>query len=441
MASTQLRETKVRKKFGKSVVLQTYRRVLSVPGAAAFSGAGLLARLPFSMTGLGIVLLVSDRTGSYGTAGALAAAYVVAEACGQPVVGRLVDRHGQARVVLPVLVVFAAGTTLLCVGVELGWSRPWWFAGATLAGASYPPWGSLVRARWVHALLRRRSLLPTAFAIEAVVDEAVFVIGPVLVTALVTAVHPSAGVVAAAVLGTVGGVLLVAQVRTAPPVRPRRSPGDVAPAMGWATLAPLAVASAGLGIFFGGAEVATVAFAEAAGSRGDAGWMLALWATGSLLAGIAVGALPAVDPLLQFRVGALALTATMATAMLAGSSGGLALCLFASGLAVSPTLIAAMALVEQTVPSSRLTEGMTWATTGLAIGVAPGAAGAGATIDAAGATLAFLVPVAGGGLAALLAWTIRPTPARRIGSDGAGDHTVDKSSAPVRADPRRQPDA
>jgi hypothetical protein len=204
--------------------------------------------------------------------------------------------------------------------------------------------------------------------------------------------------------------------------------------MGWGTLAPLAVASVGLGIFFGGAEVATVAFAEAAGSRGDAGWMLALWATGSLLAGVAVGALPAVDPLLQFRVGALALTATMATALLAESSGVLAVCLFGSGLAVSPTLIAAMALVEHTVPSSRLTEGMTWATTGLAIGVAPGAA-------AAGATLAFLVPVAGGGLAALLAWTIRPTPARRIGSDGVGDQTVDKSSAPVRADPRRQPDA
>jgi len=422
-------------------VLQTYRRVLSVPGAAAFSGAGLLARLPFSMTGLGIVLLVSDRTGSYGTAGALAAVYVVAEACGQPWVGRLVDRHGQVRVVLPIMVLFAAGTALLCVSVELGWQRSWWFAGAIVAGASYPPWGSLVRARWVHALAQRRPLLPTAFAIEAVVDEAVFVIGPVLVTALVTTVHPAAGVLAAAVLGTAGGILLAAQPRTAPPIRPRREVGFSAPAMGWPTLAPLALASVGLGIFFGGAEVATVAFAEEAGSRGDAGWLLALWASGSLLAGIAVGSLPAVDSLRQFRAGALVLMATMATAMLAGSPGMLALCLFGSGLAVSPTLIAAMALVEQTVPSSRLTEGMTWATTGLAVGVAPGAAVAGATIDAAGATVAFLVPVAGGALAALLAWTIRPTPARRIGSDGAGQHTVDKSSAPVRADPGRQRDA
>ena len=422
-------------------MLAPYRRILSVPGTAAFSAAGLLARLPISMIGLGIVLLVSARTGSYGTAGAIAAAAIIAEAAGGPVIARLVDSHGQARVALPALAVFALGVALLCLGVESDWPRGWWYVAAVIAGFAFPPWGSLVRARWASALAERRALLPTAFALEAVVDETVFVIGPVLVTALVTAVHPVAGLVSAVVLGVVGGLVLLGQRSTAPAPVPRpRSKASREP-MGWVTLGPLAIASSGLGMFFGGAEVATVAFAEEAGNRGDAGWMLAVWAMGSLLAGVAVGNLGPGDSLRRFRWGALVLTATMATTPLASSPAVLAALLFGSGLAISPTLISSVALVEQAVPTGRLTEGISWMTTGLIIGVAPGAALTGATVDGYGASAAFWVPVGGGALAAGLAWTIRVSSARRIGSPGPGDQTVGESSARVRADSGRRRDA
>ena len=110
-------------------------------------------------------------------------------------------------------------------------------------------------------------------------------------------------------------------------------------------------------------------------------------------------------------------------------------------MAIAPTLIASVALVEQTVPASRITEGMTWLTTGVLIGMAPGAALCGAVVDGYGASIAFLVPVAGGALAAILAWTIRPTPARRIGSNGLAHQTVDESSAQLRADSGRRRDA
>ena len=62
------------------VMLSRYRRVLSLPGALAFSASGLVARLPISMVSLGIVLLVSTRTGSYSLAGAVSAAYILANA-------------------------------------------------------------------------------------------------------------------------------------------------------------------------------------------------------------------------------------------------------------------------------------------------------------------------------------------------------------------------
>ena len=39
-------------------MLAPYRDLLSTPGGKAFSGAAFVARLPISMIGLGIVLLV-----------------------------------------------------------------------------------------------------------------------------------------------------------------------------------------------------------------------------------------------------------------------------------------------------------------------------------------------------------------------------------------------
>ena len=188
---------------------------------------------------------------------------------------------------------------MLAIGVETDASQVWWYAGAVLMGAAFPPWGSLVRARWVYAVRNTRTVLPTAFALEAVVDEAIFVVGPTLVTALVTLVHPTAGVGGAAALGVVGGVLLLAQRSSAPPpARRRRDPAaDAAAAapsaaaaraaaaadrLGWRVLGPLTVASVGLGMFFGGAEVSAVAFTEEAGNRADAAWVLGLWATGSM---------------------------------------------------------------------------------------------------------------------------------------------------------------
>ncbi len=303
-------------------MLQSYRRVLSLPGTVAFSAAGLLARLPMAMTGLGIVLLVSGSTGSYGTAGAVAAVYTLAGAAFQPLLGRWVDRYGQVRVATPSLAAFALGTAALAGCVQAGTDHLWWYASAAVMGAALPPWGSLVRARWAHAVRDRRALLPTAFAIEAVVDEAIFVTGPTLVTALVTLVHPAAGVGGAALLGVVGGLLLLAQRATVPPAAPRRTASTVRAPLGWRVLGPLTVASIGLGVFFGGAEVAAVAFTEEAGNRADAAWVLGLWATGSMVAGIVAGTLPAGSALRRLRGGTMLLTATMATTLLATSSGG-----------------------------------------------------------------------------------------------------------------------
>ena len=272
-------------------MITTYRRVLSLPGALAFSLSGLVARLPISMVSLGIVLLVSTRTGSYGLAGAVSASYLIANAVfavrpgparrpARPAPGAAADDPGVRR---------RAGPADGGGGVVLGRPLPPALR-RSLAGAALPQIGSCVRARW-SLVVRDRSLLQTAFAFEAVVDETVFMVGPTLVTLLATAVHPLAGLARRAAgrrRGHAGAGRAAADRATRAPAapRPRAAPRP-------------AVAAAGAAGRRGGGdgravrrrEVATVAFAEELGTKAASGPLLAVWALGSLLSGLVTGAL------------------------------------------------------------------------------------------------------------------------------------------------------
>lgn len=383
-------------------MLTTYRRILARPGTALFSATGLVARLPISMVGLGIVLLVEHATGSYGLAGSVSAAMLIGQASFAIPQGRLLDRLGQPRVLPAVVTVWGVGLALLMWSVEADWPIASAYALAVVAGAGLPAVGSCVRARWAHVLDSPRDV-QTAFALEAVADEAVFMAGPIIVTVLATTVHPTAGLGAALAAGVLGTLYFAAQRSTAPPPHPRApTRADRAP-IPWATVAPLTVVCAALGLLFGAAEVTAVAFSEEQQAKSYVGVLLALWAFGSLLAGAITGAITwRRGPVVRLRVGALGMAATMLPLPFIESMWVMGAVLFAAGFAIAPTLIATMSLAEQVLPSSRLTEGMAFLHTGLIGGVAPGATLAGVVIDAHGASPSYLVSF-GGGLVALAA--------------------------------------
>lgn len=389
----------------------TYGEVLRLPGAALFSLTGLVSRLPLSMSSLGIVLLVRENGGSYAAAGLIAAAHVAAAAAAAPLQGRLADRWGQRIVLVVVGAAYGLGMTATIAAISglTGGGEvppPWPHVAAAAAGLFVPQTGSFVRARWTHALRDRRPLLTTAFAIEAVLDEVVFVVGPVLVTFLTLQVLDVAGLATATAAAVLGSWTLAAQTSSEPPrASTRTSRRDP---MGWAVLAPVLVASVGIGTLFGSAEVIVVAFTEEDGVPGAAGVVLAVWAAGSLLAGVVVGALPApADPVRRLRWSVLVLGALFAPLLVAPGTVWLAAGMFLAGVMISPTMIAATSVIEAYVARSRLTEALTWTTTGLAIGIAPGAALAGAVVDAHGAAAAFAVPLVAGLSAAVVAWTAR----------------------------------
>ncbi|HSV37192.1 MAG TPA: MFS transporter [Nocardioidaceae bacterium] len=394
-------------------MITTYRRVLGLPGAFAMSLSGLVARLPISMISLGLVVLISGETGSYSLAGAVTASYIVASAVCSIFLARLMDQFGQAAVILVSLMVSMVALVLTMVAVEEHWASPAAHLLAAVSGATLPLVGSAVRARWSH-LVSDKALLQTAFAVEAVIDEVVFVLGPTLVTLLATGVHPLAGLTAAIVAAVTGTLAFVSLRSTEPPPSGRHERGHAEP-MGWTALAPLAVAAACMGILFGGCEVATVAFADEHHHKAIAGPLLAIWSLGSLLSGVAVGLIRwKASNATRFQRALLALGTLLVPLPFIDNFWLLAAALFLAGWCISPGLIAAVSMIAETVPRARLTEGMAVFSTGLMAGVAPGAAIAGWVVDRHGASASYWVPVAAGFIGAALAFATsalrRPAP-------------------------------
>ena len=384
-----------------------YRQVLADPRARAFSAAGFLARLPLSMTGIGIVLLVSLTTGSFGRAGIIAGVGTLCAAVAAPGWGRMIDRLGQARVLLTAVTIWTGGLTLVIVSVVAGWPLGVTLVGSVAAGLGYTSSGSAVRARWTHRL-QASPLLNTAYAVEAVVDEVIFIVGPVLVTYLATSFHPALGIGACGVLGLVGAVLLAAQRATQPPVRVEPTDGVVRERIRPGVLLPIAACCAALGVVFGGMEVAIVAFARDAGVLRYAGVILMVWALGSLVAGVLTGSIQwRATPARRFRVGAAALACSVLPLPFVADPVLMAALLTLSGLAIAPTMIASIAVTQASVPGDRLNEALGWTTTGLATGVAIGAAGIGQLVDQFSPTAAFWGLVGAGGVLLLSGLFVR----------------------------------
>src|SRR3954464_12725803 len=362
--------------------------------------AAFIGRLPLSMVGLGCVLLVASETGSYGLGGAIAAVGAVTTALAVPVIGGLADSHGQRRVLLPVLLIFVVSGMAFLAAIKHDW--PLWtvFLAAGVSGACIPPVSSMIRVRWTH-LLHGSRRLPTALAMESVVDEFVFIVGPVLVTFLSTTGHATSGVVTAFTLATVGSLLFAAQARTEPPPGGHESRSGPS-AMRTPGLRVLFVVGGSVGAILGTLEIALVGFADQVGARSMSGVLIAGLALGSMASGIGWGTVHWRLPLRHRLFGVLALMTVCTLPLLVGHDIWIMLpCVVLAGVAVSPSLISSFTLAEVLVPRAAVTEAFTWIGTALGLGVAVGASLAGKIVDIAGANSAFLVATTAAAIAAV----------------------------------------
>ncbi|MFF8731128.1 MFS transporter [Streptomyces sp. NPDC015171] len=374
-----------------------YTALFAEPGTKGFSAAGFLGRMPLSMMGIGVVTMVSQLTGRYGLAGALSAAIALSAAAIGPQISRLVDRHGQSRVLRPATLVALAAAAGLLLAAHFRW--PDWVLFVCAAGiGSVPSLGAMIRARWA-ALYRGTPKLHTAYSFESVVDEVCFIFGPIISIGLSTAWFPEAGPLLAACFLAAGVFWLTAQHATEPAPHPRARQGGGS-ALRSAGLQVLVATFVATGAIFGAVDVVTVAFADERGHKGAASLVLALYAAGSCAAGVVFGLLRfSGAPERRWLLGVAAMAVSMIPLLLVGNLPLLAVALFVAGLAIAPTMITTMSLIEEHVPRAQLTEGMTWVSTGLAVGVALGSSAAGWVIDAAGARAGYGVPVVSGAVA------------------------------------------
>ncbi|MFE9631318.1 MFS transporter [Streptomyces sp. NPDC006463] len=403
-----------------------YRAIFAAPGTKAFSAAGLIGRLPISMVGVGILTMISEITGRYAMASALTGTLALAAAVIGPQVSRLVDQYGQRRVLRPATAVSVASVAVLLVAAANGWPDWTLFVCAAIAGC-VPSVGSMVRARWTVIYRESPRELHTAYSFESVIDEVCFIFGPIIAIMLSTVWFPEAGPLIAAVCLFAGVWLLTAQRATEPAPHPRDEHADRTSALRSPGLQVLTATFVATGAIFGSIDVSTLAFAEEQGHKSYASYILAVWALGSCIAGIVFGLLHLKGRTeRRWVLGICAMAVSMIPLLLAGNLPFLAVALFVSGLAIAPTMITTMALIEAHVPRAKLTEGMTWISTGLAVGVAIGSSVTGLVIDAAGAQRGYVVSIASGVAAAAVAFAgyrrlTRPAQGEEPASDGDGD--------------------
>ena len=431
-----------------------YLAVLALPGALRVFLPAMLGRLSFAMVTLGLLLLIQSAIGSFAAAGVATGAFGLANVLASPARARLVDARGQRPVLVALAVGHAVGLVALVAVVRADAPVAAVVAVAAASGLLLPPLGAAMRVVWA-ALVPDPRMRTRAYSLDAVSEEVVFTVGPLLVAALVAVADPEAAVLASAaatVLGTLG--MTSSRLSRAQAARPveaseagtsagaeadaralRRARLRASAPLRQPLVVPLLVALVGVGAVLGSVEVAVAALAERAGGAALAGPLLAAFAAGSAVGGLAYGARAWRSPA-RIRLPALAAGMLAATGALAAVAAGVpadadplalvavAVALVPVGLFLAPAMVTGYLLAdERTVPEVR-TEASAWVNTAVNTGVALAAAAVGVVVDAAGP----VAGIAGGAVAAVVLLGIAaPLLLRRRADAGPGGPAADAS--------------
>jgi MFS family permease len=386
-----------------------YIAVLRMPHVAPLLVASMLARLPFGMYALALVLYLAEERGSFAVAGLVDGAFGLGAALGGPVQSRFIDRLGQRRVLLPLALLDGVATFALIALTEAGAPTVALMACALIGGFSIPTIGSALRTLWPGLLRRREDLVPAAFALDSVAIELLFTAGPLIAAAAIAIVSPIAALALCAACVVAGVALFVVQ----PPSRDWR-PHDQAGSHGRlgalrsGGVRTLMVATLPIGFCFGVVEISLPAFAKQFGAPEWAGVLLAVWAAASAVGGLAYGARNWRLPLssLYLRLAAL-LPLGFLPALAAPSVAAMAFLIVPAGLLIAPLGAAGNQLVGQIAPRGAVTEAYTWPVTALIAGFAIGTATGGALVEAVDWHACFIAAALAGTIGASIAYAGR----------------------------------
>lgn len=370
----------------------TYGAVLRLPGVTRLFVVSFLARIPAAMVGVVLTLhVVTTLDRGYGQAGLVVGAATVGMALGAPWRGRLVDKLGLRRAIAPSVVVESA---VWLAAPHLSFELL--IVAAVLAGLFLVPVFSV--SRQSLSVLVPIAHQKAAFSLDSVAVELTFMLSPVVGVLLATQASTSVALTVVGALTVGGGVLLM---WANPPTRSARPAGPAVELPKQRLVSPalvvLLLAGVAASFVLVGTDVSLVATLNDSGRSADVGWMIALWAGGSVVGGLVHGASHR-NPSPLLLVALLAL-ATIPAAFASGPVW-LAVAVVVAGLPCAPALSSINATLVRLVPEHRRGEVMGWSGTMSTVGNALGAPLCGAVIDRATPGAGFLTAaVVGGGLA------------------------------------------
>lgn len=415
--------------------LGAYLEVLRTGTAVRPFAAAVVARLPIAMSPLGAILLVEETRGSYALAGLVAGAYALGVGLGSPLWGRLIDLHGQARVLVPGVTTSAALLAAFALAGSAGAPVPLLLVLVLASGATAPPFSAAMRMSWRAVLPRER--WRTGYALDASAVEAVFVGGPLLLSLLLLVLPPAGPLLVTAALHVGGGMLYAASEPA------RRPPESAAPLDGpvgalagadrrpgtplvlTPPLAAVLVVGLVMAVAFGFVDTSLLATArDVLHDESRLGLLFAAIAGGSVVGGLCYGLVAGspterrrVPVLLSGFAAGLAVLALLVAGRDEPSLARLLPVLFTTGLCIAPGLILQQALVDGLTPDGRRGESQAWLATAGVTGGAGGTAVAGVLVEHGGPSLALgagAAAVAASAVLAVLAqpaWARRPAPA------------------------------
>ncbi|WP_311751878.1 MFS transporter [Proteus columbae] len=387
-------------------MISTYQTLFSYKGTISFTLAGMMARLPLPMMGIGIIMMISQITGSYALAGAISASFVFTYAVLSPQISRLVDNYGQSRILPLFTLISVIGIGGMLLATWLQWHISLLFIFAVLIGFM-PCISAMVRARWT-AIYKEDGRLQTAYSLESVFDEVTFILGPPISVTLSVAFFPQAGLLMAAIFLIIGVLLLVSQRDTEPAITSISSELTLYKTQSvfrFSLVKILTVIMIFMGVIVGTIDIFSVAFANIQGMPIGASLVLSAYAISSCFAGLFYGTLKLSTPLHRLLcLGGIATFLTILPLVFVGSIYSLSFVVLISGIFFAPMIIVTMSLIEKIVPENQLTEGMTWLLSGLNVGTAIGATLTGQLVDYSGVQSGVWVAIGASTLVLLIAF-------------------------------------
>ena len=361
--------------------MSSYANLLKTPGVARIIAAQLTARFPSGMLSLAYLLHVERILDSYGAAGLVLAAASVGQAVAGPLTSRWMGVWGMRKVLVLTMIVCAVSIAGMAFLVLPVWG---YMIIALIGGLSTPPIQPAVRT--IYPKMVNSKQLTPLFSLDASAQEIIWVAGPVITTFVAVQISTTTAIVLAGVLLIGGGLwfILSPEVGRVRIPRSKRKFGVV-------LKKPAVLLSTITGFLLIGACSAVEASVVATfGDHGaESGIILAIFALGSLVGGLALGHLPVGPWAMARRM--FAVFVGMALALASLQFWWLAIALLIAGIGIAPALAVMFAIVSATVKFSDTAEAYGWVGTGQLIGAAIGSAIAGFLIDANGPVGGFVI--------------------------------------------------